>query len=124
LSVRIKYNETEYPVELKTDTANHYMVNNILNVNFFYYYLIHVLNVIGVDNKSEFNYNELNYTVSIIDHNVNIVELKPCDYLIFELDDYKIGDNKQFFSGITNKLEMKDYTTLSITLPMQETAVE
>jgi len=83
MSVDLTYNNQVYAVDLKTDNYNHYIVNNKLNSRFFQYYLQNILNVtVASDN--------FDYTVNILDHNVNFVELTPNCELIIKENDYEI----------------------------------
>jgi hypothetical protein len=68
---------------LKDDTYNYYIVNNSLNQNFFKYYLKNVL-------KVPINEANFDYTVSIIDHNVNILTLLPHQHIVFNEHDYTV----------------------------------
>lgn len=82
-SIELTYADKTHQIELINDKHNHYIVNNILNEQFFKYYLTNILEV-SIDN------NPFNYNVSIIDHNVNIINLTPNDYLIIKEDTYEI----------------------------------
>jgi hypothetical protein len=85
--VEAKINEVAYKINLKTDTFNYYIVDNILDLKFFKYYL--------------YNYQICNLTpeekekmdkiiVKIIDHNVNMRELEITDdkFIIIKKDNY------------------------------------
>jgi hypothetical protein len=85
ISMELTYNNETYPIELKTDSYNHYIVNNIINDVFFKYYLLNVLNVSIDKDKDNFDYN-----VKFIDHNVNIITLLPNQYIVIKEDDYEI----------------------------------
>ena len=87
LSMEISYNNNSYPIELKNNTYDHYIVNNILNKDFFKYYLVNVLNV-------EIKDDNFDYTVSIIDHNVNIIELRLTSQIVIKKTDYEFIFNE------------------------------
>ena len=87
LSMEISYNNNSYPIELKNNTYDHYIVNNILNKDFFKYYLVNVLNV-------EIKDDNFDYTVSIIDHNVNIIELRSTSQIVIKQTDYEFIFNE------------------------------
>jgi hypothetical protein len=59
----------KYKIDLKTDTFNYYMVGNILNKNFFMFYLNNHLNI-----KTNFN-DQCKFYIKIIDNDINELEL-------------------------------------------------
>jgi hypothetical protein len=85
MSMELTYNNINYPIELKTDKYNHYIVNNKINSDFYKYYLNNNLNI-----QIEPNNNFFDYKVVVLDHNVNIIELTPNDELIIKENDYEI----------------------------------
>lgn len=82
-AVELTYKDEIFSIELNNEEYNYYIVNNVLNKTFFKYYLTIVLKVV-------IDYNNFDYIVNIIDHNVKIIELTPNDYLIIKKDDYEI----------------------------------
>ena len=82
-SVELEYKDTIYSIELTNENYNHYIVNNVLNKDFFKYYLTNVLNI-------EIDKNTFDYKLSVIDHNVNIVELTQNDSLIIKENNYEL----------------------------------
>jgi hypothetical protein len=85
--VEIKLNDNTFKVELKTEEENYYIVNNILDKNFFIYYLRD--NRLCTLSKFDiFKIDKLN--IKIIDHNVNIINLEITDknYLLIKKDNY------------------------------------
>ena len=85
MSMELIYNNINYPIELKTDKYNHYIVNNKINSDFYKYYLNNNLNI-----QIEPSNNYFDYKVVLLDHNVNIIELTPNDELIIKENDYEI----------------------------------
>jgi hypothetical protein len=83
MSINVTYNNNTYPIELKTDNYNYYIVNNYINSNFVKYYLTNMLNV-KIDNDN------FNYVISLIDHNVNFINLSHKDYIKILENDYEI----------------------------------
>jgi hypothetical protein len=79
----LTYKNETHSIDLKNENFNHYIVNNVLNKEFFNYYLTNVLDV-------EIDKNNFDYKVALVDHNVNMVELTPNDYLIINENDYEI----------------------------------
>jgi hypothetical protein len=79
----LTYKNETHSIDLKNENCNHYIVNNVLNKEFFNYYLTNVLDV-------EIDKNNFDYKVALVDHNVNMVELTPNDYLIINENDYEI----------------------------------
>jgi hypothetical protein len=87
ISVDIEYKNNNYKIELKNDITNYYIVNNSLNQNFVKYYLVNKLNITILDDE------HFDYTVNIIDQNVNFITLLPNQSLIFNENDYSIVSN-------------------------------
>lgn len=83
MMIELEHNNEKYTIELKNDEYNYYIVNNSLNKNFFKYYFKNIL-------KAPINYDNFDYTVTIIDHNVNFITLLPEQYIIFNETDYTI----------------------------------
>lgn len=84
INVELEYNNNMYPIKLKTDNSNYYIVNNSLNAFFVKYYIQNVL-------KLPINQNErFQYTIHIIDHNVNCITLNQVQRLILTEDGYEI----------------------------------
>ena len=83
MMVELEHNGNKYTIELKNNTSNYYIVNNSLNQNFFKYYLNTILNV--PINEANFD-----YTITIIDHNVNFITLLPHQHIVFNENDYTI----------------------------------
>ena len=83
ISMDITYKDTVYPIQLQTDSYNHYIVNNVINTHFYKYYLINVLHV-------EIDTNTFDYVVNLIDHNVNIIQILPHQYIVIGENDYEI----------------------------------
>jgi hypothetical protein len=82
-SVELEYNEAIHSIELTNENYNHYIVNNVLNKDFFKYYLTNVLNI-------EIDKNIFDYKLVVIDHNVNVVELTQNDSLIIKENNYEL----------------------------------
>jgi hypothetical protein len=95
LSMQLSYNNNSYPIELKNDNHDHYIVNNILNKDFFKYYLINVLNVEITDEPFD-------YSVSVIDHNVNIIEMNSTSQLVIKETDYDFITNNKNDDNLAN----------------------
>lgn len=84
INVELEYNNKIYPMHLKTDNVNYYIVNNSLNAFFVKYYIQNVM-------KMTINENEpFQYTIHIIDHNVNCITLNQVQRLIITEDGYEI----------------------------------
>lgn len=102
MMVEIEHNNKKYTIELKNDEHNYYIVNNSLNQNFFKYYLKNIL-------KASTNDDNFDYTVTIIDHNVNFITLLPEQYIIFNEDDYTIFPISET-NKPTNYVDISDTT--------------
>jgi hypothetical protein len=83
MMIELVHENEKHPIVLKNDTYNYYIVNNSLNQNFFKYYLKNVL-------KVPINENKFDYTVFIIDDNVNFITLLPHQHIVFNEHDYTI----------------------------------
>jgi hypothetical protein len=83
IAVELIYNNISYPIQLKTDTINYYIVGTILNKHFFKYYLLNILNIKLDDNN-------IDYKLIIIDNNVNMVEVTPDQSIIIKDTNYEI----------------------------------
>jgi hypothetical protein len=81
--LELEHQNVKHLIELKNKEHNYYIVNNSLNQNFFKYYLKNVLNV----NINETNFD---YTLTIVDHNINMITLLPHQYLVINEHDYQI----------------------------------
>jgi hypothetical protein len=66
-------NDSVYKIDLKTDNYNYYLVDNIINKHFIFYYLLNhcneSLSLEDIDNKDS------KLILKIIDNNVNICEI-------------------------------------------------
>lgn len=83
MMIELEHNNEKYKIELKNDEYNYYIVNNSLNKHFFKYYLKNIL-------KASINNDNFDYTVTIIDNNVNFITLLPDQHIIFGEHDYTI----------------------------------
>jgi hypothetical protein len=84
INVELEYNNKMYPMHLKTDNVNYYIVNNSLNAFFVKYYILNVLKIPINENE------QFHYTIHIIDHNVNCITLNQVQRLIITEDGYEI----------------------------------
>lgn len=102
VSIELDHGGNSHPISLKNDTHNYYIVNNPLNQNFFKYYLKNILKVQIKDDNFD-------YSIRIIDHNVNFVDLLPHQHIIIEEHDYKIYPT-QTQSNLDNDTNKDDDT--------------
>ena len=91
LSLYLK-TESNYNIELSSDSMNFYVVGNIFNANFFKYYLQNVLNVVISNDISNdiSNENQFTYKLELMDHNVSIVYLDETQSILINKDGYEI----------------------------------
>ncbi len=75
-------NGVEYNIKLKTKEYNFYVVNNEINFQFIKYYLNKYLDVRLLDTCE--------YTIHIVDENVNFVSVLKNDSILIKKDTYKI----------------------------------
>jgi len=85
--VEVKINGEAYKINLKTDTFNYYIVDNILDLKFFKYYLYNY-QVCNLTTEERDSIDKI--VVKIIDHNVNMRELEITDdkFIIIKKDSY------------------------------------
>jgi hypothetical protein len=83
MMIELEHENEKHSIVLKNKEHNYYIVNNSLNQNFFKYYLQNVL-------KVPINKDKFDYTVTIIDHNVNMITILPHQHLVFNEYDYTI----------------------------------
>jgi hypothetical protein len=83
IQVGIQYNSLTFNILLKTPDYTFYVVNNVLNANFFKYYLIHVAKYSG-------DVSIFDYTVTIIDNNANIFTMSPKQRIVFHENTYTL----------------------------------
>jgi hypothetical protein len=83
MSIELEHENKIYPIKLKNNNYNYYIVNNCLNQLFFKYYIKNILN-------SQINTDTFDYKLSIIDNNVNIITLLHNQYILIMDNDYQI----------------------------------
>ena len=86
LLVELKNGTNTYKIDLKTDEYNFYIVGNRFTKQFFQYYLTEILK------KSDESVDD--YSVHLIDHNVNSVQLDFSDennHILLEKTEYKLS---------------------------------
>lgn len=94
IALYLNYDNARYHINLKTDKYNYYLVGNVINKLFLQYYINTVLNNINFvidDEKS--------YSLELMDHEVNMVNLDITQSIIIEKNGYhinsiKVEDNK------------------------------
>ncbi len=84
--------ETDNIIHLFSSYMNFYVVGNVLNTNFFKYYLENVLKI-TIDINKPFTYN-----LELIDHNLKEVNLDESQSIIIRKNDYQVME--------TNKMNM------------------
>jgi hypothetical protein len=108
LLVELKFGSETYKIELKTDAYNFYIVGNRFTKQFFQYYLNEILKITeSVDN----------FSLHIIDHEVNKVELDFSDenaHILLEKTGYKMSivnnilDNENHINDNSEEKEEKE----------------
>ena len=83
LSIELDYNNNKYLINLKDKNYNYYVVYNCLNKTFFKYYAKNIL-------KLNINEDNFNYTITIIDDNVKIINVLPSQSIIINKNNYQI----------------------------------
>jgi len=87
--VEVKIGDKTFKIDLKTDSENFYIINNILDKKFFTYYLKNY----QYYNFKDDDFNDINLdklSLKIIDNNVNVRELEITDdkFIIIKKDEY------------------------------------
>ena len=82
LSINLTHNNKTYEINLKTDEHDFHVEHMKLNASFFHYYLTQVLKVEIHENENDFQ-----YTLTIIDDNVNVIEFTHHDYIVLLRDE-------------------------------------
>jgi hypothetical protein len=87
--IEVKIEDKTFKIDLKTDTENFYIVNNIFDKKFFTYYLKNYQLYNFKDNEFN-NINLDKLLLKIIDNNVNVKELEITDdkFIIIKKDEY------------------------------------
>ena len=83
MAIELEHNNKKYVIKLKPEYYNFCIVNNYLNRYFFKYYIKNVL-------KITINSENFDYTVTIIDHDINVITLLPHQYILLGKNSYKI----------------------------------
>lgn len=91
-SVSIYYGDSvvggEYPIQLETADYSFYVVANELNVDFVRYYFLRFKNILlPID---------VQYTMTIVDEDVQVYDLDQNECIAFEKDDYQIFTYKDY----------------------------
>ena len=104
LLVELKIGTETYKIDLKTDEYNFYIVGNRFTKQFFQYYLTEILKITeGVDK----------FSLNIIDHTVNKVELDFSDenaHILLEKTEYKLSivNNENHINDNSEEKEEKE----------------
>jgi len=109
MSIELTYNNHRYLISLKDDDNNYYIVNNYLDEFFFKYYIKNIL-------KLNVNQNNFDYNVTIIDNDVNIINLLPHQTIKINEDDYEIYpvENKTYNDNTNNDNTNNDNTFYNV----------
>jgi hypothetical protein len=85
--VEVKINDEAYKINLKTDKFNYYIVDNILDLKFFKYYLYNY-QICNLTTEEKDKIDKI--MIKIIDQNVNMRELEISDekFIIIKKEDY------------------------------------
>jgi hypothetical protein len=88
--VEVKLNDNTYKINLKTDLFNYYIVDNVLDRNFFRYYLLNYIDAITGDDISSVS----KYIVKIIDQNVAVKEFDITDtkFITIKENEYTVSE--------------------------------
>ena len=102
ISMMLIYENNTYEIELSNNTHNYYIVGNIIDSRFLYYYLKYLLNHKLCDNINDFK-----YTLEILDDNVNIIVIDETHKILIHENSYElITPNK--ILDISNNLDTSE----------------
>jgi len=99
LSLTIIFDEVSYNLDLCNENYNFYIVNNFINKDFLYYFMINMIKISTLISKEEFKYNLI-----IIDHNVSVQNFDETNEIIFLKNGYEIIHGKKDFVNNINKV--------------------
>jgi hypothetical protein len=85
ISLNIEYNNSIYEIHLNTSEYNYYIVNNAIDKLFVYYYFKNIIKT-GIEDSLD----TFAYKLTLMDHNVNIVQLNEKYSIIMQKDNYII----------------------------------
>jgi hypothetical protein len=91
--------ETDNIIHLFSSYMNFYVVGNVLNTNFFKYYLENVLKI-NIDTTKPFTYN-----LELIDHNLKEVNLDESQSIIIRKNDYQVMESNKMNMEVKNVVE-------------------
>lgn len=83
IALTVSYNGEKYPIYLKEDNYNYYVINNVIDKSFLQFYLVNVLNL-------DIDINNFSYELEIIDNDVNIQVIDDVKHVILNEDGYTI----------------------------------
>jgi len=87
LSINLLYQNQSIEIILQNNLYNFYIVNNIIDKKFLFYFMKNIINY-----KLNCNENDFIYKLTIIDQNVNIKNLDQNCNIVFEKNNYEIYD--------------------------------
>jgi hypothetical protein len=91
--------ETDNIIHLFSSYMNFYVVGNVLNTNFFKYYLQNILKI-NIDTNKPFTYN-----LELIDHNLKEVNLDESQSIIIRKNDYQVMETNKMNREVKNVVE-------------------
>ena len=91
--------ETDKIINLFSSDMNFYVVGNVLNTNFFKYYLQNVLKI------NIYNNNPFTYNLELIDHNLKILKLDESQSIIIRKNDYEIMESNKMNTEVKELVE-------------------
>lgn len=83
IALTIIYNGEKYPIYLKEDNYNYYVINNVIDKAFLQFYLVNSLNL-------DIDIRNFSYQLEIIDNDVNIKIIDDVNHVILNEDGYTI----------------------------------
>lgn len=90
VSINLEYNNTIYDMDFHKSDYNYYVVNNKIDNMFIMYYLKYV-----IQNEVNESLEDFTYKLTIMDNNINIIQLDETDTLVITKDNYIVQQKEQ-----------------------------
>jgi hypothetical protein len=100
LSFSLTINNINIDILLKNDAYNYYIVNNIINKTFIYYYLMYInmdknKQIQEIFEESKIDLNTIKYKIVLMDNNVNVINLDEKSEIIIKKNEYLINNKEK-----------------------------
>jgi hypothetical protein len=110
IALYLNYKDLRYPINLKTENYNYYVIGNVINKYFLQYYINNVsgiltdINLITNDKKI--------YNIELMDQDVNMIYLDGNQSILIEKNGYKILNNSDSEESKDNNNELVEKSNI------------